>query len=330
MVEPKRGALGHVHSGGTKLSHAGKLFDLLSDIFDKADHECDIEIRFLPDTTGSQQNDCRDEIIEYLQNASIENARKIAGRLELCTTQRSGLGLLFFISGKDSQENKIVISRFPADSGILADQKAGKLDVKYLERVFMKNAKTYKSVIYKHKSFATGFWQGKAIDKQINSNEVRISNYWISEFLLSDFKQTSAAGTRMLAQALKAAGKKADDVNVENEIASAATLAKGLAGQNISIADFAAQFSLSPEAVQLIKSELKNPKLYNSKFKFDYTEFGGIIKYRTVKLSNGAKLSASAEKFDKVFKVTKANTSGSRKQYATEGTVEEEIVGKGR
>ena len=330
LVEPRKGVKLHHHSGGTKLSGSGKLINLLTDIFDKAEDECDIEIRFLPSDNGAQQNECRDEIIKYIEKASIDNARKIATRLELCTTQRSGLGLLFLIDGSNATEKKFVISRFPADSGILADQKAGKLDVKFLERVFMKNSKTYKSVVYRHKSLATGFWQGSAIDKQISSNEVRISNYWISEFLLSDFKQTSAAGTRMLAQALKAAGKKAQAPEIENEIASAATLAKGLAGQNISIADFATKFSLSSEAVTLLKAELKSPKLFTAKFKFDYSEFGAIVKFRTVKLANGAKLSASAENFDNIFKVTNTNPSGSKRRYETEGTVDEETVGKGR
>jgi hypothetical protein len=43
---------------------------------------------------------------------------------------------------------------------------------------------------------------------------VQLSNYWIAEFLNSDFRTTSAAGTRRLAVALRAAAKKSIDIVV--------------------------------------------------------------------------------------------------------------------
>jgi putative GTP pyrophosphokinase len=61
------------------------------------------------------------------------------------TTHRSGLGLLFLVTGEDDGETKIVVSRFPADSGVLAEEKGKGLTVEFLERIFMKGAKSYKA-----------------------------------------------------------------------------------------------------------------------------------------------------------------------------------------
>ena len=51
----------------------------------------------------------------------------------------------------------------------------------------MKSATAYKAAVYTEKSLDSDFWKGRAVDKQINSSETSISNYWIREFLESDF-----------------------------------------------------------------------------------------------------------------------------------------------
>jgi hypothetical protein len=68
----------------------------------------------------------------------------IAERLALNTDQRSGLGLLFLIVGKEGKEHKIVLSRFPTDSAIYVDENPTALTVEFLERVLMKNKTSYK------------------------------------------------------------------------------------------------------------------------------------------------------------------------------------------
>ena len=142
------------------------------------------------------------------------------------------------MAGKEGREHKIVISRFPADVGILAEESERALTVEFLERVFMKRATTYKAAAYQHTSLAAGFWLGRAVDKQINSDMVQLSNYWIAEFLDSDFRTTAAAGTKRLAVALRDAARKTGDVTVKREIAAAVTLGQSLDGQRLTIKEF--------------------------------------------------------------------------------------------
>ena len=167
LVDPRKGADEHSPISGNAVPASGKLFGLLNDIYTKSDSECDIAISFNHASDGSQQNQCRNLFIDYVRGPTVDKGRHIADRLEKVTTHRSGLGLLFLIAGKEGHDHKFVISRFPADSAILAEEVQRKLSVEFLERVFMKKATAYKAAVYKHSSPPEGFWFGLAIDKQI-------------------------------------------------------------------------------------------------------------------------------------------------------------------
>ncbi|MDO8354328.1 MAG: hypothetical protein Q7T14_12770, partial [Aestuariivirga sp.] len=168
VVHPKRGKENTTLAKGTTVDLDGSMFDLLNGIYQKSDQEHDVDIVFKPPAEGRQQNDCRDLICNYLKKTSLLNARAIAKRLEEHTDARSGMGLLFLIQGMEGLEHKIVISRFPTDKAIYVDD-SDNVTLEFLERVFMKNRSSYKAVAYKHASLTAGFWDGKAVDKQVNN-----------------------------------------------------------------------------------------------------------------------------------------------------------------
>jgi len=152
---------------GTAVPPVGNLFSMLSHVFENSETECKVPIRFI--TAGSQQHDVRDEITELLRHPTLSKGRKLAVRLRGVSTGRSGLGLLFLLLGQENGQHKIVLSRFPADQGVLAERKKGTLQVAFVERIFMKNAKTYKAAVYKGKAIGSGFWNGHVVDRQISS-----------------------------------------------------------------------------------------------------------------------------------------------------------------
>ncbi len=321
LVHPGKATGETPQIGGTEVVLEGKLFRLLEGIYSKSDEECDIEISFNPRADGKQENPSRDTIIEYIRSPSLESGRKIAERLEKITDQRSGLGLLFLITGKEGLENKVIISRFPADSAILAEEDQKSLTVEFLERVFMKSATAYKAAAYQDSSLDAGFWRGRAVDKQINSRVTQLSNYWISEFLDSDFLLTPAAGTRRLAGVLSAAIRNTKDVRVKSEIAAAATLARNLAGKTISIHDFEAKFNLSEAARLAIESELRSRSLAAERFQFELVEFMERVAFRSIELSNGGTLTAPSGEFDEVFQQETLNDGTQNVRFSTEGKV---------
>jgi hypothetical protein len=211
------------------------------------------------------------------------------------------LGLSFLIAGREGRNHKLVISRFPTDSAILAEEDQRSLTVEFLERVFMKSATSYKAAVYQDSSFHAGFWLGKAVDKQINSRLIEVSNYWIFDFLASDFRLTAAHGTRRLGAALRNAARSSQEIEVKAELTSAATLARGLGRRRISIEGFIDQFALSDAAADQLLQQLPSPEIADEQFQFDPEEFRNQVGFRSVELSNGGILTADSGEFDEVF-----------------------------
>ena len=147
----------------------------------------------------------RTDLEAYLRAPSLENGRTIAARLQVVTTNRSGLGLLFLAKCEAHDGSLgLVISRFPAEEGVVAQELSDGLDVEFIERVFMKNVKAYKSAIYTTPTLSAGLQEGRVIDHQL-SGPREMSQYWIRGFLASDLRTTGPFGSRRIADALRTA-----------------------------------------------------------------------------------------------------------------------------
>jgi hypothetical protein len=236
------------------------------------------------------------------------------------TRGKSGLGLLFIMTGITGPDRKkVVISRFPAEEGVLADTTSKTLAVSFVERVFMKNAHSYKAVVYEDQSLDTGFWVGSAVDRQFTSALDPLADYWIRRFLSSEFKTTSKAGTKRLAVAMKRAlvGVKASQS--KEMIVSSAVLSKSLAGQMTSVRGFIEKYGLDQESADAIVAALPDPALAEDKFIFDLEEFKINVPLRSVELDNGGILTAPSEQFDKCF--SREPLASSKVKFTTVGKI---------
>ncbi|MGB2174817.1 MAG: hypothetical protein ACPH06_07860 [Flavobacteriaceae bacterium] len=324
LVNPDKGLEKTSEIRGTKVHMKGNLFEMLHEIFYNSIQDCKYEIAFKHNEDGGQQNDCKDLIVNYTNSGLYDDGLKIALHLQNQTTKRSGLGLLFLIIGKHRNKKRIVISRFPADNGILAEESKNALNVKFVERIFMKSAKAYKSAVYEGINPDINFWKGRAIDKQINS-DLTISDYWIKYFLKSDFATTGERGTKRLAAALRdAINSSGTTIEIKEEITAALKLAEGQDGQIISASSFLSRLGLSKESKEAVQSKMKK-SLFREQFKMIYNELNRLIAFKTVELDNGAFLSARATEFDKVFKKKDINQET---EYKTIGKITSERVKK--
>jgi hypothetical protein len=317
LVHPKSREAAEI--GGADVPLAGKLFDLLNGVYEKSEQQCNIDISFNMGIAGDQQNNVRDLILAYITASSIETGRFIAKKLQSATDGRSGMGLLFLIIGQEGLEQKLVISRFPADNGILAEMGNGGLSVEFLESVFMKSAHSYKAAAFKDASPRTGFWKGRAVDRQTNDPAVGLSGYWIKSFLESDFHTTSAAGTRRLAAALKAAVKSTPNAQAKHALTAAATLAAGFGGQSMTLNEFQNRLALPQAAREAMNQSLRSPVALNERFVFDADEFGRQISFRSVQLDTGVILTAAINQFDQVFEIEELDDG--RTRFSTVGAV---------
>lgn len=327
LVYPRKRATSEI--SGAVLVQKGRLYEMLDDVYAKSDEECDVDISFDHSADGKQTNPCRSLITRYLTQPSLDRARHLAKRLEGVTTNRSGLGLFFVLVGREESDWKIVLSRFPADSGVWAEENKKSLNVEFLERVFMKNAYSYKAAVYRDRSISGGFWLGRAVDKQINNPTAQISDYWIKEFLCSNLRTTAAAGTRQLALAIKAAIR-GGDLGLKRELAAAVTLAAGMPRKLTSVREFADEFHLSQAAKDAIQHSLKNASLAGERFQFDRGEFSDQLAFRSVELDSGVIMTAEAAEFDKVIKQEPIDGDRGRVRLSTEGRVTSEKVARVR
>jgi hypothetical protein len=324
LVPPGKGQEEPEEVTGTAVPLSGSLFSMLSAVFEKSEAECKVPIRFT--TSGSQQNDVRDEVRDLLKTPTLAKGRKLAERLRGVSTGKSGLGLLFLMTGQEGGTHKIVLSRFPADQGVLAERKKGALQVEFVEQIFMKSAKTYKAALYREKAIDSGFWNGHVVDRQIAASQDQVARYWIRDFLQSDFMTTSKAGSKRLAVALKEASKAVDSLQAKQEILAAIALTRNFYGKTVSIRDLSSRLNLSAPARGAIESQVENDALLTDTFVLDSEEFQRNAAYATVELDQGAMLTAPADRFDECFTREQVENPNSqdRVRFTTEGRIVDE------
>jgi hypothetical protein len=227
-----------------------------------------------------------------------------------------------------AQRHKLVVSRFPAEPGILAEARNQTLELEFIERVFLKRTTTYKAALYAGTSFDDHFWDGSAVDKQIG--EEQLANYWIHGFLASDFRTTPAQGSRRLAKALKQAIESTGDPAVKQELIAASTLARGHAGQATSVQDFMTQFHLSQEAQTLVTGQLTNPAVATERFVLDEAEFSRHLSIHSVELDTGVSVIGPADQFERHVRRQVVAGQDNQVEFSTRGRVVSEKLQKAK
>ena len=157
------------------------------------------------------------------------------------------------------------------------------------------------------------------MDRQLN--EGAISQYWIGEFLESQFRTGGPAGTRRLAIALKKAIRTTTDGSVREELWSAAKLMRNQATVSTSAAKMFQNLGLSAEAVEQITQAMPRPELMRETFQFDRDEFDSHVAYRSIELDNGGVMIADNERFENVFRSEKIRGTAHEIRFTTQGKI---------
>lgn len=304
-----------------------KLVRMLDNLFSRAQQDCIVPIIFKAED-GEQHNPVRTEIINLLNDSSVATAAPLAERLQRSTAGTSGMGLMFICLGRDGEGTRLLISRFPADEGVVAERLEAELTVQFVEQVFLKSAHSYKAATFVSDGGADELWRGSIVDRQLNNGSKSVADYWIVDFLRADFLTTSAAGTKRLAVALRTAIGATTDPVVKQEIAAAAQLAANIPTRRaMTVAAFCESFNFSNATKQAVVNSVRPPRLLNDSFRFDAAEFARHLAYKQVELDNGAVLTAPADRFDEVFEKTRAR---GQDKFTTTGAVIDERVRKSK
>jgi len=284
---------------GEDINQNSKLFKMLSDIFNRSTNECDIPIKFVP-IKGKQENPIRDEIINIDKTFSVTACSILVKILSSLTDHKTKDGLVFFIKGNQGKNSKIMIARFPAETGITINPTADKVNFDVIDDVFLKNSRKYKAAYYLSKE---QFWIGYAIDKQVNEGRGKvkeISDYWIKQFLQSEMKITSQRGTAILAKAVRATLETTEEQDIKNELVTLSTTIKNVNNKTVSFESFFAEMNLSDETKNEVLQKI-DKGIQKTKFKIDEEEFRTNCNYLVDILDNGAIVIAPAKEFNDIW-----------------------------
>ena len=303
LTFPKRNSPDDPLAPGTEIpvDEGNKLVRMLADLYMRAPQDCHVPIKFRADNED-QTNPVRDELITLLATPSVESAAPAALRLQKATGGNSGLGLMFICLGVEGDVTRLLICRFPADEGVVAERREAELTVQFVEQVFLKSAHSYKAATFHANGRPDQLWTGHIVDRQLNHGSRSVADYWIVAFLEAEETTTPALGTKRLAKTLKKALSETDDGNAKQEITAAAQLAGGIPSRrSLSIAQFCEHFHFSEDTTTLVLKCIDPPRLANDRFRFDPGEFAQHLAYRQVELDNGAVLTAPADRFDQIY-----------------------------
>jgi len=302
---------------GSEILQNNRLFEILEDLFNKSDKECDIQIRFIAQNLD-QDNDIRNKIKAISENFKIENCIDLVKSLSKLTDKKIKDGLIFFIKGCNGGIAKTLIARFPSEIGITIKTDESTFAFEVIEDVFLKNSRKYKAVYYLS---SDDYWIGYAVDKQINEGAGKIkeiSDYWIKEFLKSELKLNSKRGSSLLAKAIRKTITETKKENVKYELVAITPTIKNINTRALTMNSFFDQLNLSEETKKEVLSKIENSNLFNVAFQFDSKEFEDNCNYLVTILDSGAVVMAPAADFDDIWQREFVAESGKTK-YSTEG-----------
>ncbi len=301
LVQPNKGAETKIEPIGSSVPVSEQIGTLLCRLADEAEDECDIPIMFSIGDDGIKFNEMHNLVIKFCGNPTMDDGEVIATRLSISTSKTSGQCLLFLIHSIDDQENvKLVMSRFPAEFGILAENADEKLQLEFVEQVFMKSHDRYKAAIFKGKPVVDSLWVGKATDTQTRNSFEELANYWVYDFLNCAYKDTSSLGTKRFAVALKKAVNSANDSQTRAELVSIAQQTTNFKMESLSIDKILDYFAVSDNARSQISKHLPNPATSKSEFIFNREEFLKNVRYTSLALDTGVIITAPSEKFNEL------------------------------
>ena len=329
LVRPEKAATGTGTVRDVQVGTSDPLNQELTRIFIGSDAECRTDIVFAPDIDGQQKNAAHDCILGYARHPSDSTGRAVAERLQKVTPTSAGYGLLFLFKGKDSDGQEVlVLSRVPAEAGMVARETSQIMTVDFIERVFRKRSTAYKSALFKTFSLSAGFHLGRAVDRQTHA-KVELAQYWINDFLECKLNLQGPLGSRRLGIGMAEAVKNTDDPETKQELFAVTVTMRNQDGKTQSARNLLRGIGASDDVIHAIADEMPNLTAMDEVFTFQVNEFDRHIRFRIVELDNGAMLIANYADFPEVYEVERL-ASGNRLRFSTSGTIIKEQYRKSK
>ncbi|MBN72960.1 MAG: hypothetical protein CME32_27205 [Gimesia sp.] len=291
----------------------------------------EISFRFEDMTeTGIRSHTVRQSIMDYCFGASATSKKaslKLARLLSKSMDNRSPYTLLMLVAYKgqtDESFRRLVMWAFPKDEPFQFTARNGTAKIKIPKDIFSRSSSFKKGSLYEGFQNDSAFLQGYVIDRQAENSWGTAADYWVSQFLDSQFSLTGTAGTRLLARTLKLTHENLIESTDRNQITDSIRAAFTSTKQRLSMHIYANEY-LTGNAKSTFLS-YSPPETLKTKFDFDKAEFEEKVQLRVFRLDNDVVVSAPFSTINHSVKLTGKDS----KKIRVTGTIVEETVKQGR
>jgi hypothetical protein len=230
-------------------------------------------------------------------------ALALAVQLSRAMDERSPECLFLVAAYRESgnEERRVALWIFPQDEAFRFSP--GENDIELLTDIFSRTSALRKMALFSGKELDTHFLTGEVLDYQTGRAD-DVANFWIQRFLESRLAITPAAGTKVLADALKRAASA--DLNAEEnqQVHTAALAIHTMPQTHWSLEQIANEF-LSGKARDVFLSTAENDATRTSVFELDRAALQRGLNYRNFRLPDNVWVSAPIDQVgdDKLVQV---------------------------
>jgi hypothetical protein len=304
---------------------------------EKSKKMSEVVLRVDEDPEHERTCPARDAVLKVTFDEDEEAAAAaawLASQLSHAMDQRSKECLLliaaYWEDGKPKRRMAAWI--FPQDEAFRFTPGEDGNDIELLTEVFSRTSAYRKMAVFEGKKLATNFIIAQVLDFQFGRKD-DVADFWIENFLEARLSITPAAGTKLLADALKRASD-ADISPAENEQVHNAALTIRTMPQTHWSLDEVADTFLSGKAREVFLATPPNATARISSFQLDRPALERGLSYRNFKLPNNVWVSAPIEEVgdDKLVRLerTDDDTDGTGEKISIEAEVVQDRLGSRR
>jgi 37-kD nucleoid-associated bacterial protein len=278
----------------------------------KSNKMTEVVLRVDEDPDHERTCPVRDAVLEVGfadESAAAVSAGWLAAQLSRAMDERSKDCLLLIAAyGEEGKKARRVAAWiFPQDEAFRFTAGKEGNDIELLTEIFSRTSALRKMAVFEGKKLTTNFITADVLDFQFGRAD-DVADFWITRFLEARLSITPAAGTKVLADALKRASE-ADISPEENEqVHNAALAIRTMPQTHWSLEEVANTF-LSGSAREVFLAAAPNDIARTSSFKMDRPALERGLSFRNFKLTKNVYISAPIEEVgeDKIVRVERVD-----------------------
>ena len=330
-VEPQRTIQGdHVPPEGGAITLSAPLRTALDGALGIALAQSTTRVSLRVDPTpGIRTSAVRDAVMELAFAARSERAETaaqlLADRLGQAMDNRSPACLFLAAAYRDTASAKtrrVALWIFPRDEAFRFRSQAHAIDL--LSDVFSRTSRLRKLALLRGRNTRTDFLDAEVLDFQAGGIG-GVAEFWIERFLEAGLTITPDAGTRILADAFRAAAQADLDYAQREQLQAAVMAVRNMPDRRFSLVQVADEF-LGPAVAEPFLAAVPNEETARSLFRLNRDVFDRVVNYRVFRLESGVWVSSPLEEVGQsvVVEPRQGDGGGEREHLRVEGNVVED------